>query len=882
MKTFTRFLPLVILIFCAKNVFAQDKPICDKSTIERAWQAYNIGNFDFPIERLSACIQEGNFDQEQLVDAYRILTLVHIANESVEDASIAAINLLKINPSFTPSTVDPVEFQKLVTDVKVGIAERYISSVSKTNEDPLEAPAAITVITAEQIQRRGYRSIDELLLDVTGFDLSKGKGVSRANIAQRGYRSNVTDRTLFLVDGVEENDLLSEHAYISTQYSMSNIKRVEIIYGPASTMYGANAFAGVINIITKESGSNLGASQSVGVSAEAGYGTWNTKYFDVTASGRTGSAALSITARVYQSDEMDLSGYEEWDYRLGNRAHYENNMIFSAPLNDNNYIDYTANHPYIDRIETGDSTRTFYPSVAAIDEAMRLDQNAMDTTLQGHPIGFTNHTNNWSVNGKLKIGNFTTGFNIWRREEGSIGWFNDRRAGSRNGSVWIPKFSSAYIKYETYLNRRISVTLFTRYRNHQVDGDTKSVTLSSYDNGALNLASLLDTTASSWRTTYFYTTSKQLRTEARAVYSAKNFTLISGLEYRNSLIQGNYITSSQEFPSETGTPPDVPGGNNFEMNDFGLYAQGTYQFMQNTEVKSVKLVGGLRMDHNVIRKNGGYGTVYNARLALVYKPMPNMVIKALYASAFKDASSWTKYSTTNDRKLPNPGLEPETVDNIEVSFYKKIGNFSFDVVGYRSAYSNVVGSEEVVLTQAQIDRFDIDGTAGETTLQNRAVGSQLIQGIQANVGYQREQLSVYANYTYTNPKNTSPDNDEFEEDAVRIGDIAKHRFNLGANYLWNEWLNFNIRMNAVGSQPSGEGTTVSTNPITEFGNYAIFNASIQYRSQYLEGLVVQLTANNLFDTEYFHPGVRTAAGNTYTPRFPQERRNFMLRIMYQL
>ncbi len=57
---------------------------------------------------------------------------------------------------------------------------------------------------------------------------------------------------MLLIDGVEDNDLASSTAWISRQFPLSNIDRIEVVYGPASTMYGANAFAGVINVITKE------------------------------------------------------------------------------------------------------------------------------------------------------------------------------------------------------------------------------------------------------------------------------------------------------------------------------------------------------------------------------------------------------------------------------------------------------------------------------------------------------------------------------------------------------------------------------------------------------------------------------------------------------
>ena len=70
---------------------------------------------------------------------------------------------------------------------------------------------------------------------------------------QLGFRQESTQRTLLMIDGIEENDLYSNIAYISRQYPISNIKAVEILYGPSATMYGPRAFMGR-NYTNRETG----------------------------------------------------------------------------------------------------------------------------------------------------------------------------------------------------------------------------------------------------------------------------------------------------------------------------------------------------------------------------------------------------------------------------------------------------------------------------------------------------------------------------------------------------------------------------------------------------------------------------------------------------
>src|SRR4029079_8137540 len=139
-----------------------------------------------------------------------------------------------------------------------------VTSVSKAKEPLAQAPATVEVITGAEIERRGYPDLEAVLRDLPGFDFSRRAGASYSNVYQRGYRSIETNRTMLLIDGVEDNDLASSTAWISRQFPLSNIDRIEVVYRPASTMYGANAFAGVINVVTKQPEQIVGEGKKLG------------------------------------------------------------------------------------------------------------------------------------------------------------------------------------------------------------------------------------------------------------------------------------------------------------------------------------------------------------------------------------------------------------------------------------------------------------------------------------------------------------------------------------------------------------------------------------------------------------------------------------------
>ena len=143
-----------------------------------------------------------------------------------------------------------------------------VTGASKYEQDPREAPASITVITREDINRFGYRTLAEALNSVRGFFTSYDRNYTY--VAVRGFTlpGDYNTRILMLVDGHRLNDNVADAAYVGTEFALdlSTVDRIEIIRGAASSLYGTNAFYGVVNVITRN-GRSLQGGQ---VQAEAG------------------------------------------------------------------------------------------------------------------------------------------------------------------------------------------------------------------------------------------------------------------------------------------------------------------------------------------------------------------------------------------------------------------------------------------------------------------------------------------------------------------------------------------------------------------------------------------------------------------------------------
>ena len=133
-----------------------------------------------------------------------------------------------------------------------------VISVSKTNETVKDAPAAVYVLTSEDIRRSGATSIPEALRLVPGVDVARVNASGWA-VSIRGFNNPLANKLLVLIDGREVYDALFAGVYWDIQdIPLEDIERIEVVRGPGGTLWGDNAVNGVINIITKKASDTKG------------------------------------------------------------------------------------------------------------------------------------------------------------------------------------------------------------------------------------------------------------------------------------------------------------------------------------------------------------------------------------------------------------------------------------------------------------------------------------------------------------------------------------------------------------------------------------------------------------------------------------------------
>ncbi len=154
--------------------------------------------------------------------------------------------------STPPTNVFDKTFDELL-EIKVDI----VSSASGFEQPITRAPSSVSIVTRNEISKQGYRTLAEVLRSVNGIFVTDDRNYSY--IGMRGFNrpGDYNSRLLLLVNGHRMNGNIYEEGLYGTGgfLDVDTIERVEVVRGPSSSLYGNNAFFGVVNVVTRPGGS---------------------------------------------------------------------------------------------------------------------------------------------------------------------------------------------------------------------------------------------------------------------------------------------------------------------------------------------------------------------------------------------------------------------------------------------------------------------------------------------------------------------------------------------------------------------------------------------------------------------------------------------------
>jgi outer membrane receptor for ferrienterochelin and colicins len=228
-----------------------------------------------------------------------------------------ALGMPAAHVSAKPTAPDLTE---LPLEALMDIEVPKVYGASKLEQKATEAPASVTVITADEIKKYGHRTLADVLQSVQGFNVSYDRDY--AFLGARGLSlGDFNDRMLLLVDGHRVNNNYNDGAAIGTDFilDVDLIDRVEVIRGPGSVLYGNNAFFGVINVVTRR------GQQLNGVEASTEYGSFDT-YKARVSYGKlyTNGVEVLLSGTYYDSGGQDRLYYKEFDSPALNRGVAQN------------------------------------------------------------------------------------------------------------------------------------------------------------------------------------------------------------------------------------------------------------------------------------------------------------------------------------------------------------------------------------------------------------------------------------------------------------------------------------------------------------------------------------------------------------------------------
>jgi len=216
-----------------------------------------------------------------------------------------------------------------------------VTSATKSSQKLQEITSNIDVITAQEIEERHYTTVTEALSSLAGIDMNSNGGIGHTtNIYLRGFDSK---RILVLIDGIRYNDVTSLSGASFAHLMISDIEQIEVLKGAQSGIWGADASAGVINIITKKAkkGLNFEVSQEFGsfgtTKSSSNLAYKNDRFFLKASHSNIDTEGFSTVApKGSDLDKLEDDGYNNKTTNLqaGFQINETNKIEFTHIIND--------------------------------------------------------------------------------------------------------------------------------------------------------------------------------------------------------------------------------------------------------------------------------------------------------------------------------------------------------------------------------------------------------------------------------------------------------------------------------------------------------------------------------------------------------------------
>lgn len=714
--------------------------------------------------------------------------------------------------------------EQTVPTYKLG---EIVVTATKTEKLSKEVPASVSVITSKDLETKRVQNLDEHLNTLPGCYVKRGKGLmdSTMRVSLRGLHGQ--ERTLVLVDGQPLNDPY----YSSLNWSMipmENIERVEVVRGPYSALYGGNAMAGVINIITKKP-------TTEGIKTGLDYGTYNTKNF-----------SLSYANKLWEKLGFSL-GFERKE-----TDGYINNFVTKSIISGN-----TAGLPEVSGWEktTNNKGNTYY---IIGDKGMNWAENQSFTTkfyfdvnkqskisasmiLTEYKYGYDEVGNNYlryvSTPTKVAPEPVSQKVNI---DQSPITVYQGDFLDGPGGR----KINIYNLGYENELNDNIDLKAnfgFTDMVKSWYITPTASKATAFGGEGKLSNSSGQDLCF-------------DIQSDIKLI---KKNVFTTGINYKTDTAEAKELKLDNWKISQSTNMNYNSGG---KTNILGLYLQDEISLFENLTLfagiryDSWETYSGFNDDYS-LKVSSKYPSktqsAISPKIGVVYRPFEKTILRMSAGQAFRPPTTYDLYRTwksesTGITYMSNPELNPETVSSWEMGIEQNLWQYRTTV--------------KATYFENYIDKLIYNSTIDAKTKQKTNSGKAETKGAEIELNQNIFSfLSAFANYTYSPTKIVeNPANTKIEGKQVPM--TVPVMYNIGLNLNYNPVKASLVYRFVDKSYNEDDNSDIISGVYGSYDSYSLVNAQISYSVN--PNFTVSLSCDNLFDTQYYQ--YYKAQGRTFT------------------
>ncbi|AKC87636.1 TonB-dependent receptor domain-containing protein [Pseudoxanthomonas suwonensis] len=714
----------------------------------------------------------------------------------------------------------------------------------------VDAPASISVVTREELQKRPYLTLIDAVRDLEGVDVGETSDkTGQRTISMRGMGP---EYTLILIDGKRQNNHgdIYPNAFGGNQFNhippLDTIERIEVIRGPASTLYGADALGGVINIITRPVSDRWHGSATVGHNLQSNpdFGADTTIDFALTGPLVRDVLGLGLRGSRYERDA----------------SHPDYEVIYDPDGNPHERsLGFGAGGKTVDNVNEAFGLTLKWKIGEQQD--LSLDYDTSRQVYDNTP--FINNLGTLAY----PLGTVDNIESIWRAAP-QVGYVDEQEFTRDNWSLthrggwdWGNSFVSlAYV--ETANNgRTLPFSVEERVRHTAI-----------YCNNAAVCAT--GPYAGMTRQQRRELMEQEFLPRPKRNLESNQYTLDAKLDIPYAGLGGghHFVVGTQLIDGELddGVFGMELGGDGAgvvqEHKMWSLFAEDNW-----TPTDPLTITFGVRYDdHNM------FGAHVSPRAYAVYDLAPDWVLKGGVSSGYKTPKTTDLFDGVTgfggQGTLPwtgNPDLEPETSINSEIALYwtSSTSDHNFNITYFRNDFKDKIASTTVTQTCEQtggvrpcanLGAFhDVLGVGSFSQPVN--IDEVEINGVEVAGRYQiAEPFSIRANYTYTDSEQlTGP------QAGRPLTNTAKHMAN--ATLEWQPVDRFSTQLVLEARSDRYRGVDANGNHLY-FKDYEVLHLGAQYR--FSDNIAVSARINNLLDqdfTSFRTTWSQNAATGAWTP-----------------